>query len=105
MPYKVKQNKYRYDKGDVVATLVDTSRVIEEALTSNPPWRGGSSPIRDRKSIEEKINSLGETLSRLLAVMLDNDTLTPDDITHNIVGGHCDFDGEIVEVPAEDGNE
>ena len=100
MPYKIRQAGYNYARGRAESKLRDTDGAILDAIFTSPAPRSSSLGDRERKGTDDKIKALGSVVSRLMATLLDKNVLTPDDIT-NILGWECDFEGEFVEVPAE----
>lgn len=99
MPYKVKQNRYSVPAGRVVERLVNPADVIFDALTVKET--GYSTSIRERLSIEEKIEANGHVVSKLIARLLDAEVISPEDV-QTIVGYPLQFKGELVRVDNPD---
>jgi hypothetical protein len=71
--YKVKDTYYNCAQGVDVENLITVDDAIVQALRVKDGY--GSFP--DRKSIEERIESHGKVIARLLSHLLHEGTLTP----------------------------
>jgi len=100
--YKVEQKRYSHSDGSVVTDQVDVHDAIRDAIFTQPTYSGSDS--RETRSIEDKINVLGNVVSRLMERLLKQDTLTPDTLKE-IMCWECELRGKIVQVPDEDEDE